>query len=143
MRGFSLIELIFVLVIIGVLSIIAISYVPKNLKLVSDTQMLRWLILQKRADALGFKVLDDSEKDLVCLDFNDVNLSDYKFDSKIYVFYNDKEINKICYDDKGRLHIDDIKNDLSTLAKGVVEINLSRNDKNKTLKIYPFSGVVY
>jgi len=54
MKAFSLTELIFVIIIMGILSFIGLEFIP-NETLNSDVQMLKSEILRKKSDAIGYE----------------------------------------------------------------------------------------
>ncbi|WP_456470823.1 type II secretion system protein [Caminibacter sp.] len=145
MKGFSLIELIFVLIIIGVLSVIGAGYIYNGENvLLSDANVLKQKLLEKRSNALGFMadMNKEDEKNSVCLKINKDDLS--KDSDKVkYIFKS--TINSpwdiLCFDSFGRIYHDEVN--ISNLIHNEFNITLKTEDNNKKiLTVYPISGYV-
>jgi len=152
MRAFSVIELIFVIVIMAIMTYVGMEYIPDN-TLVSDTQMLKQKILEKKSNAIGYKI---SESNLTCIKFNkdwlniDDNISKdkvhYKFKTTISAVYESNKSKfdkKICFDYLGRPHSGKVTDDLTGLLNTNIIITLedSHNKKNN-ITLYKISGSV-
>jgi len=149
MKSFTLIEVIFVIIIVGLLSIGAINAIPDN-TLLNNTNFLYNKILEKKANALGFMANMDNadENRTVCLTFtkewikNDENYAKVKFNLSNRINIS-SEYNTICFDYLGRPY--KTKVDLKTfdnLLHKQTEINISYQNQQKTIKILPISGYV-
>jgi prepilin-type N-terminal cleavage/methylation domain-containing protein len=146
MRAFTLIELIFVLVIIGIMAFVGMEFIP-NETYISDAQMLKKLILTKKTNALGYKVYGENND--TCLRLNkdyinsEENLSQvkYKFKSDINVS-GLKNGDLICFDYKGRPYDGVVERNLSHLLEKNVIITLKHHTKEINLTLYPISGYV-
>jgi prepilin-type N-terminal cleavage/methylation domain-containing protein len=146
MRAFTLIELIFVLVIIGIMAFVGMEFIP-NETYISDAQMLKKLILTKKTNALGYKVYGENND--TCLRLNkdyinsEENLSQvkYKFKSDINVSGLENG-DLICFDYKGRPYDGVVEMNLSHLLEKNVTITLKYHTKEINLTLYPISGYV-
>ncbi len=145
MRGFSLIELIFVLIIIGVLSVIGAGYIYNGENvLLSDANVLKQKLLEKRSNALGFMadMNKEDEKNSVCLKINKDDLS--KDSDKVkYIFKStiNSSWDILCFDSFGRIYHDEVN--ISNLIPNEFNITLKTEDNNKKiLTVYPISGYV-
>ncbi len=146
MKAFTLIELIFVIVIMGILSFIAISYIPDN-TLVDDTKALKNLIKLKETYALGYEanMSDDNDKKKVCITFDKNILNNEENSSKIrYYFKSDisSNIKIVCFDKFGRPFDNSIDTKDENLLHKNVTITLSYKNKDKNIIIYQITGYV-
>jgi len=150
MRAFSLIELIFVIIIMGILTFVGLEFIPDE-TLVVDTQMLKQKILDKKSNALGFDYT--GENNLTCITFSkdalnfDENLTSktkverYKFKSQISI-KGLKNGNRICFDAMGRPFEGKVDKNLTNLLHNYIIIKLKyRNEKN-TIILYPITGAL-
>ena len=150
MRGFTLLELILVLVIMGILTFLGFRFLPKD-RALADSEVLEELILQKRSNALGFRanINNNLEMKKVCINLDKSSLNKeenssrvkYLFRSDIKAFYENNKslVKKICFDEFGRVYEDNLT--LDKLAKDDIIINL-KYKKEINLTIYKFSGDV-
>jgi hypothetical protein len=151
MRAFSVIELVFIIVIMGIMTYVGLEYIPDN-TLIADTQMLKQKILEKKSNALGYKVNESNE---TCITFdkvwlnNDDYISDdkvhYKFKTDISAEYegNHSKVTKICFDYLGRPYSGKVNEYLTDLMNDNIIISLKdihNNEKNIT--IYKISGSI-
>ena len=157
MKAFSLIELIFVIVIMGILTFTGLQYIPDE-KLTTYTQMLKAKILEKKSNALGYKLSknDEGNDSYYCIRFDknwltlDENNSKIKYDfNKTYITTikavdkNNNNINRICFDYLGRPYNGNVDNNLTKMIHTNIIISL-KNEKNKeeNITVYPISGVI-
>ena len=150
MRGFTLLELILVVVIMGILTFLGFRFLPKD-RALADSKVLEELILQKRSNALGFRtnINNNSEMKKVCINLDKSFLNKeenssrvkYFFRSNITAFYENNEsiVKKICFDEFGRVYEDNLT--LNKLVKNDIIITL-KYKKEVNLTIYKFSGDV-
>jgi type II secretory pathway pseudopilin PulG len=150
MKSFTLIEMIFVVVLIGIVSIGAINAIPDN-TFTNNTKYLYNKVLEKKANAIGLmaNTSDSEENRSVCIAFNKEWLKNDETYSKVkFNLSNRIKItpNKtICFDYLGRPHENDINlTDFSTILHKKVDINITyiKNNKCNTLTIYPITGYV-
>jgi len=147
MKSFTLIELIFVIVIVGIISIGAINAIPDN-TLENNTNYIYSKILEKKANSLGLIAnMDNGEENrTVCITFtkewikNDENFSKVKFNlsNRIKIIAQNPTI---CFDYlnrpyKGKINLLTFNN----LLYNTSEINISYNNKQKSIVIYPTTG---
>jgi len=150
MKSFTLIELIFVIVLIGLLSVAAVKSLPDN-TLLNNTKFVYNKVLEKKSTAIGFMAdtSKENEKRLVCITFdkdwikNDEVYSKVKFDlsNRINISPNVT----ICFDYLGRPHQNDINlKNFDTILHKKVDINITYTKDNSynTLTIYPITGYV-
>jgi prepilin-type N-terminal cleavage/methylation domain-containing protein len=145
MRAFSLIELIFVLVIMGILAFVGMQFIPNETP-ISDAEILKKLILNKKTNALGYKVYEENNDTCIRLNKDYINKEEnlsrvkYKFKSAINVLGLSSDL--LCFDYKGRPCNGKCEKNLSNLLKKNVTIMLNYNNKEKNLTLYPISGYV-
>jgi len=148
MRAFSLIELIFVIVIMGILSFLGIQYIPDE-TLTSDTQMLKTKILQKKFNALGYKT--EGSDDYVCISFDkdDLNNKEKISNEKVhYTFKSEISVNglnngnTICFDYLGRVFDGEIDNNLTNMIHTNIIISLKYKNDEQNFSIYSITGAI-
>ncbi len=148
MKSFTLIELIFVIIIVGILSVLGIESIPDN-TLINNTNFVYNKILEKKANAIGFNA-DMSKSDenrTVCITFtkdwikNDENYSKVKFNLSNRISIS-ADINTICFDSLGRPYDGAVKNDFSNMLHTKKQITLTYNNNSKNIIIYPMTGYV-
>jgi len=149
MKAFTLIEIIFVIILIGLISVGAINAIPDN-TLLNNTNFIYNKILEKKANALSFmaNTNNSEENRTVCIKFDsnwlkeDENYSKVKFNlsNRISITSN---IETVCFDYLGRPYKKNI--DLVTfnnLLHKNVDVNITYNKKSKQIIIHPISGFV-
>jgi Tfp pilus assembly protein PilE len=148
-KSFTLIEMIFVIILVGILSISALQSIPDN-TLVNNTNFLYNKILEKKANALSFmaNMNDVDENRSVCIKFdinwlkNDEKYSKVKFDLSNRVTINSSD-ETICFDYLGRPHNGTINlENFSNLLHKNVDIKISYQNSDKNITIYPITGYV-
>ncbi|WP_457565040.1 pilus assembly FimT family protein [Caminibacter sp.] len=144
MRAFTLIELIFVIVIAGIMTFVGFEYMPDN-TLISDYQILKQKILQKKSNALGYRYT--GENNSTCIVFskewlnNDDNTSNVRYVFKSDIS-SDVDGNEICFDYMGRPYKGSVDANLSNLLHQQVIVTLKYRNREKNITIYPISGEV-
>ena len=151
MKAFTLIELIFIILIASILSFVGVYYIPDN-TLISDAQMLKEKIYDKKSQALGYETV--TENNTTCIKFNknflneEENLSrvKYKFKSEIKAFYetNGSQVDTVCFDKLGRPYEKNVNDDLTNLIHTNIIINIQNRSKNAeiNLTLYSITGFV-
>jgi prepilin-type N-terminal cleavage/methylation domain-containing protein len=146
--AFTMIEIIFVIIIISLIAIGAKNAIPDN-TLINNSNYIKTKILDKRANALAYEVnltaSDIEDSYLVCMKFDRDWLATDESSSKVKFNFSKKvsitSDNNVCFDYLGRTHKDYINlDDFNTLLHNIVEINISYNNKYKTIWIYPMTG---
>ena len=155
MRGFTLIELIFVILILALMSAVAVYYIPDT-TLDNNAKVLKEKILDKRSNSINFI---SNEGNLTCIEFDidklnkDENSSRVKFRFSKRISFNLKgcdnkagisfENNKtICFDKFGRPFVGEVDDKLKNLCNNNVIISLNYRDKEKNITVYTISGAV-
>ncbi len=146
MKSFTLIELIFVIVIMGILSFIAISYIPDN-TLSDDTKALENLIKLKETYALGYEanMSDENDKKRVCITFDKNYINSEENNSKIryYIKSNiSSNIQTVCFDKFGRPFKDSVDVMDQNLLHKNVTITLKYKNQEKNITIDQITGYV-
>ncbi len=148
--AFTLVELVFVLVIAGILLSIGSTYIPKN-KLLNDTDYIVSQIKNKQKNAIGDNLYnfgevlwgepakDSSDYNATCVDFDKQWLEQQdRHSPNPYKFAQDINItsNHICFDNIGRPYRN------NKLLHNIMDINISNSDKINEILIFPMSGYV-
>jgi hypothetical protein len=149
--AFTLIEIIFVIILVAILAIGALNSIPDN-TLINNTEFIYGKILEKKANALGFlaNMNDKDENRSVCIVFDndwlkeDENFSKVKFklSNRVQI---DAENKTICFDYLGRPYGGDVDLiNFNNLLHKSVDINITyvKDKRYKTITIYPITGYV-
>jgi len=146
--GFTMVELIFVIIVIGILASIGTAIFPNN-HLRNDTKYVIMKIKQTQQKAIGYSTyrFGDSEfwqeNNTTCIDLTKNNIKNMakNKESKPYSFLSDIQVNDnnstICFDEYGRVYS-------QTEHKLLPDINITikYNNKNSTISVYRYSGYV-
>jgi len=155
--AFTIIELIFVILIFALLSSIAVYYIPDN-TLNENVKILKDKILEKRSNGINL-ISSDKENNLTCIEFNITKLNEDENNSRVKFRFSKRitislggcenanginlEDNKtICFDRFGRPFIGEVDDKLKNLCHNNANILLDYRGKEKNLTIYFISGVV-
>ena len=144
--AFSMIELIFIIIILGILATVMKMNMPDN-RLLLDINFITQKIKEKQIYALSYdnfdyandSFIDDKtciyiNKDALNLDEkNSAKSNPYQIRSTITIDAND---NNICFDNLGRPF--SVNNFISV----PILFNIAYKDRNKTINIMPFSGSI-
>jgi len=143
-RAFSMVELIFIIVLLGIMAKVGVSFIPDN-KLLSDTHYIAMKIKEAQKNAIGYDDFNFSNPRLwninrsdfnrTCIDVNETflqALDDYHFVADITETFE-----RFCFDNYGRPY-----NVLEQLLIENVDINVSYNNKTNTISVLPMSGYV-
>jgi prepilin-type N-terminal cleavage/methylation domain-containing protein len=145
MRAFSLIELIFVLVIMGILTFVGMQFIPNETP-ISDAEILKKLILNKKTNAIGYKIFGENNETCIRLnkDYinNEENLSRVKYKFKSSIEIDGLSDDLLCFDYKGRPYDGEVDEKMTNLLKNFVTITLRYNRKEKNLTLFPVSGYI-
>jgi len=139
-KGFTLIELIFVVIIISLLSALAIISMPDN-RLIDDYNVIKQKIINTKSQAIGYKEEGSNEKFCITLTKDSLNNDEDKVKYKIKSdISTNLDSNILCFDYLGRSFGGSVDFNLSNILHKVVEVNVSYKGNVKTIKVYPFGG---
>lgn len=154
-RAFSMVELIFIIVLMGILAKIASSYMPDN-RLLSDKHYISMKIKEQQKNAIGYDTFQFGSSQYWSVptrysqDFNLTCIESTKeyFESldreKSYKFTLTFDNNMtICFDSLGRPY-GDVSLVLPTvrLFRGDADINVTYNSLKSRISVLPMSGYV-
>ena len=144
MKGFTLIELIFVIIIIGILTFVGVSFVPDN-TLSDNAKALKNLINLKITNALSYEadMGNDSDKKKVCITFDKDDLNKEENNSKIKYFFKadiSSNINTVCFDKFGRPFKDYVDEKDKNLLNENIKIMLKYKNREKEIIIHKLTG---
>jgi prepilin-type N-terminal cleavage/methylation domain-containing protein len=140
-RGFSMVEIIFVIVIMGILAFLGSSYLPDN-RLLNDTNFVMMKIKETQKNAIGndingFNAPWIKENNSTCITLNKDYLD--SLDEKYRLSFNSisSTLEQICFDEYGRPYS---ASEHKLLPK--IDINVTYNGKMKQISVFPYSGYV-
>ena len=147
--AFTLIELIFVIVLVGILGFVGISFYHPD-KVLSDTRFIRSKIAEARYLGIGYdhrRFGNTPESGGPgCVTLERSALEGDLSQAGSYRLHRGTSIrvrgagNTICFDEKGRPHDGDFT--LAKLLHETVDINVSNGRKSRLLRLFPISGYV-
>jgi len=145
-KAFSMVELIFIIVLIGILASIGSNLFPDN-KLLNDTNYIIMKIKETQKNAIGYDTtgFDKTwmqENNITCLTLSKFGLENIdKTSQKPHVLASSIggiDMGKtVCFDSYGRPYIPSEHKLLQNL-----DINVTYNDKTKKISVMPISGYV-
>ncbi len=153
MKAFTLIELIFVILILALMSAVAVYYIPDN-TLFKNAEMLKEKVLSKRSNAINF-FADNNENNTTCIEFDINKLNEDESSSRVPFYFSKRikisvsgcnsgfENNKtICFDGFGRPFEGEVDDKLQNLCHNNAIISLDYKNKEINLTIYSITGAV-
>ncbi len=147
-RGFTLIELIFVILLIGILGGIGMSFYRPDRGL-ADARFIASKIMESRYEAIGYERLNFDSSVLSgsvgCITLDRSGLDDppsqaggYRLGKRTQISVTGLSGNTICFDEKGYPHDGDFTT--GSLLHQKVDINVSTPKKSYIISVMPFSG---
>ena len=147
--AFTMIEIVFVIVILGILSYVGSLFIPDN-RLINDTKYIILQIKQKQKVSTGYdsssfgrnpwSIYD--EKTCITLDKNSLNSFEKTFnEQKNHRIVSDITVDgdaTVCFDILGRPYH---PGEEHILLKDM-DINITKDGKTKIIKLYRVSGYV-
>jgi len=143
-NAFSMIELIFIIVLMGILAKVGSGFLPDN-KLLNDTNFISMKIKEKQNSALGYDNFhfgsatfwDESSADFnrTCLKFDKTYLETLDV-SYALVSSVTPSILTLCFDGLGRPYVS------QGLLHQSIDVNVSYKNKINTISVSPMSGYV-
>lgn len=152
-NAFSMVELIFIIVLMGILAKVASSYMPDN-RLLNDTHYVSMKIKEAQKNAIGYDTFQFGQISywkIPMVNSKDFNLTCIKcekasfFESLDHNFsLSAKSVscpNQFCFDSLGRPY-HDVNTSGQLLLSPIDIIFTYNNDKNTTVSVLPMSGYV-
>lgn len=146
-KAFSMIELVFIIVLLGILAKIGSGFIPDN-RLLNDTHLIAMKIKEAQKNALGydpFKFGDAKIWDINRSDFNKTCVACSKN------FFEKQDANttlslesitctvsSFCFDSFGRPY--ELNGAVEHLIQKPIELNISYHQKTNTISVLPMSG---
>lgn len=142
-KAFSMIELIFIIIILGILATTMKMNMPDN-RLLLDVNFITQKIKEKQIYALSYDNFDYTNGEFIdgatCIYINKDALNlDEKNSAKSSPYQIRSEIsddNNICFDNLGRPF------NVNNFTNMPISFNISYKNNDKTIKIMPFSGCI-
>lgn len=151
-KAFSMVELIFIIVVLGILAKVGSGFIPDN-RLLNDTNYILMKVREQQKNAIGYDTFffGDSQYWKIPVrysaDFNQTCVESTKVfferldHDKSYVITALIENNSTwCFDNLGRPYTNILGTDQLLLKS--VDINVSYNNKFNTISVLPMSGYV-
>jgi prepilin-type N-terminal cleavage/methylation domain-containing protein len=145
MRAFTLIELIFVIVIIGIMAGVGMSSF-KPTYLIDDVHFIQSKIQEAQFRGIGYEHNDfgsensSADYNNGCIDLSKTALQQTSSETNtIYKLHvDDFDYGTLCFDSKGRPHRDNFT--FATLLDTQMTLNLTYSNEQKDIFIEPRSG---
>ena len=145
MRAFSLIELIFVVVIIAIILAVGVNYLPKT-RAISDAESIKFKLLATRTNALGYKTAEENDYTCITLSKDVLNKNEKNSNENVkFLIKSDIRIeglkngNTICFDNLGRAY--DGRAKIENLLHNKIFISVI-SEREINLTLYPISGFI-
>jgi prepilin-type N-terminal cleavage/methylation domain-containing protein len=151
-KGFSLMELIVVIIVMGILVSLSVNKIP-DYTLINDSEYILFQVKKTQSQALRLNTFNPSTStfdtnESICLDLNKTGLQDsiYNDDNKTFrdsisISVNGLVSDTICFDYLGRPFDDDFS--LTNFLTNDVNITLSHAGDTKSVIITPYTGYSY
>ncbi len=146
-KAFTLIELIFIIVILALLSGVAVMSIPDN-RLMTDINFVTMQIKKKQMDAFLYDHYDFDDPtwrnnfyDNTCIDT--AKIKSNEIDSKSarkYQMHSTLSEDKICFDHLGRPYHDNYQ--LNNLLQTPILLDIEYKKIKRKIKIMPYSGSI-
>jgi len=144
--GFTMVELIFVIVVIGILSYVGSSFMPDN-RLSNDTKFILSKIREKQNNAIGYDSVnfgenpwENMDNNTTCITLDKIALeNEDKRAQKPYIISSNivSTYDKVCFDSMGRPYCES-----EHLLLKVIDINITKGSRTRRLQLFPMSGYV-
>ncbi len=144
--AFTMVELIFVIVVIGILAYTGSNFMPDN-RLSNDTKFILSKIREKQKNAIGYDSVNfgenpwkEMDNNTTCITFNKTVLeNEDKRAQKPYIISSNivSTYDKVCFDSMGRPYCQS-----EHLLLKVIDINITKGSRTRRLQLFPMSGYV-
>ncbi len=146
-KAFTLVELIFVIVILGILSGAAVMSIPDN-RLLTDINFITMKIKEKQMDAFIYDNYDfndiswrDNFYEKTCIDTANIKSDEKSSKSaRKYQMKSTLSTKKICFDTLGRPYLNNYK--LNNLIQTPILLDIEYKNTKRKIKIMPYSGSI-
>jgi len=146
-KAFTLTELIFIIVILGILSSAAVMSIPDN-RLMTDINFITSQIKKKQMDAFIYdpyifndETWRDTFHNKTCINTANIKADEKSSSSaRKYQIKSTLTSAKICFDSLGRPYHENYK--LNNLIKTPILLNIEYKSTKRKIKIMPFSGSI-
>ncbi len=146
-KAFSMVELIFIIVLLGILAKVGVSFIPDN-RLLNDTHLITLKIKEAQKNAIGFdafKFGDTKVWDINRSDFNKTCISCSKgffekLDANTTLSFQSITCSTsvFCFDSFGRPY--ELNGTSEQLSQRPIELNITYHQKINTISVLPMSG---
>lgn len=151
-KAFSMVELIFIIVLMGILAKVGSSFMPDN-KLLNDTNYISMKIKEAQKNAIGYDTFVfgqtpywniplrySSDFNRTCIESTKLFLEAMDNDRSYKLTAKVDNNRTICFDNIGRPFQENLP--ASQLIHQHIDINISYNNKINTISVLPLSGYV-
>lgn len=151
-KAFTMIELIFVIILISIISSVGIGFIP-NYDLQNDTNFILMNIKEKQKNALNNDInslgaefweqpIEDSDEyNLTCVKFTKDSLEKLDIKNSYTIKSSISSVPTLCFDFLGRPYeYNDTLNSKVQLLLVNIDINVTKNNNSKNISVYPMSG---
>jgi prepilin-type N-terminal cleavage/methylation domain-containing protein len=146
-KAFTLVEIIFVIIILGILSAGAIMSIPDNRRY-SDIHFITNTIKATQMHAMRYDHYDfsnptwrDNFYASTCIDTANIKIQEENSKSaRVYQLRSTITAAKICFDSLGRPYKDNYR--LNNLLKTPILLDIKYKNSVRKIKIMPFSGSI-
>ena len=148
--AFTMVELVFIIVLMGILTKIASSYMPDN-RLLSDTHYISMKIKEQQKNAIGYDTFHfgsnqcwsipthySHDFNLTCIESTKEYFENLDRDKSYKFTLTFDENMTICFDSLGRPY----GSNPGQLFVSNADINVTYNNKRNTISVLPYSGYV-
>jgi prepilin-type N-terminal cleavage/methylation domain-containing protein len=151
-KGFSLMELIVVIIVMGILVGLSVSKIP-DYTLITDSEYILFQVKKTQSQALRYNTLNASTytfdtHESICLDLNKTGLQNSIYNDDNKTFRDSVSISlvglvsdTVCFDYLGRPFDNDFN--LTSFLTNDVNITLSHAGDTKSVIITPYTGYSY
>lgn len=149
-NAFNMIELVFIIVVMGILAKVGSSFIPDN-RLLNDTNYISMKIKEQQKNALGYDTMNfstntkmptvySSDFNHTCVESSKLFLENLDLQRSYILTSTVNNTVTFCFDSLGRPYDKNATSEKLLFQK--VDINVSYNNKTNTISVLPMSGYV-